>query len=358
MSYSRFIAGLNAAGIEVDRKILADLAVTDAAAFSALVAAGQGCALSDRALSEPLAFTNPKVQRLRRLLGRRSSRPDEGAFVVEGAGARRRGGRRRLGDRGGVRRPPAATPVVARRRCSSSPTACSSGSRRPRRPQPNCSRSCARRTVAPALAGAELRRGRRPARRPGQPRHDPALGRGGRRRRRRAHARLGRSVQPEGRARQRPARCSTSRSSRRRSTTSVPPGCDCSARRRTTATRHTDADWSGRSRSCSATRPTASPTTPRSTSGCASSTAAGREPQRGDGRDACSCSRPPASGVPEGRRAATRRSRPPATLASCPPRARTVEASVVTDRVRGRRITLLVGWVGWCCGWCRRGIGW
>jgi len=38
MSYSRFIAGLNAAGIEVDRKILADLAVHDAAAFSALVA--------------------------------------------------------------------------------------------------------------------------------------------------------------------------------------------------------------------------------------------------------------------------------------------------------------------------------
>lgn len=37
MSYSRFIAGLNAAGIEVDRKILADIAVTDAAAFSALV---------------------------------------------------------------------------------------------------------------------------------------------------------------------------------------------------------------------------------------------------------------------------------------------------------------------------------
>ena len=29
MSYSRFIAGLNAAGIEVDRKILADLAVHD-----------------------------------------------------------------------------------------------------------------------------------------------------------------------------------------------------------------------------------------------------------------------------------------------------------------------------------------
>ena len=37
MSYSRFIAGLKAAGIEVDRKVLADLAVTDPAAFAALV---------------------------------------------------------------------------------------------------------------------------------------------------------------------------------------------------------------------------------------------------------------------------------------------------------------------------------
>lgn len=38
ISYSRFIAGLNAAGIEVNRKVLADLAVTDATAFSAVVA--------------------------------------------------------------------------------------------------------------------------------------------------------------------------------------------------------------------------------------------------------------------------------------------------------------------------------
>ncbi|HHQ13644.1 MAG TPA: 50S ribosomal protein L20 [Chromatiales bacterium] len=36
LSYSRFINGLNQAGIEVDRKILADLAVHDAAAFGAL----------------------------------------------------------------------------------------------------------------------------------------------------------------------------------------------------------------------------------------------------------------------------------------------------------------------------------
>ncbi|MFA5564436.1 MAG: 50S ribosomal protein L20 [Acidimicrobiia bacterium] len=37
ISYSRFIAGLREAGVEVDRKALADLAVTDSAAFAALV---------------------------------------------------------------------------------------------------------------------------------------------------------------------------------------------------------------------------------------------------------------------------------------------------------------------------------
>ena len=36
MSYSRMIDGLNKANIEVDRKVLADLAVFDAAGFSAL----------------------------------------------------------------------------------------------------------------------------------------------------------------------------------------------------------------------------------------------------------------------------------------------------------------------------------
>ncbi len=37
MTYNRFINGLHNAGVEVDRKILADLAVTDPTAFSALV---------------------------------------------------------------------------------------------------------------------------------------------------------------------------------------------------------------------------------------------------------------------------------------------------------------------------------
>jgi large subunit ribosomal protein L20 len=36
-SYSRFIAGLNAAGVEMDRKMLADLAVRDEPAFAQLV---------------------------------------------------------------------------------------------------------------------------------------------------------------------------------------------------------------------------------------------------------------------------------------------------------------------------------
>jgi len=49
MSYSRFIAGLKLAGVDVDRKILADLAVTDPDAFAALV----------KAASDALAPTSP-----------------------------------------------------------------------------------------------------------------------------------------------------------------------------------------------------------------------------------------------------------------------------------------------------------
>jgi len=37
MSYSRFMSGLKKAGIELNRKILADMAMNDAPAFSALV---------------------------------------------------------------------------------------------------------------------------------------------------------------------------------------------------------------------------------------------------------------------------------------------------------------------------------
>ena len=36
MSYSRFMDGLNKAGIELDRKVLADIAISDAAGFASL----------------------------------------------------------------------------------------------------------------------------------------------------------------------------------------------------------------------------------------------------------------------------------------------------------------------------------
>jgi large subunit ribosomal protein L20 len=41
MTYNRFIAGLKLAGVEVDRKILADLAVADPPVFASLVKAAR-----------------------------------------------------------------------------------------------------------------------------------------------------------------------------------------------------------------------------------------------------------------------------------------------------------------------------
>ena len=49
-SYSRFIAGLKAAGIEVDRKNLAEVAIEDPAAFAALVEVAKN-AVSESAAS-------------------------------------------------------------------------------------------------------------------------------------------------------------------------------------------------------------------------------------------------------------------------------------------------------------------
>src|SRR5918911_4774036 len=47
MTYNRFIQGLKAAGVEVDRKVLADLAVNDAHAFTALVEVAKGALPED-----------------------------------------------------------------------------------------------------------------------------------------------------------------------------------------------------------------------------------------------------------------------------------------------------------------------
>ena len=94
--YSRFITGLKVAGVEVDRKVLADLAVTDPAAFAALVdwpgrpaPRGQCPRKRPAANSEPIAAGDAKVQRLRRLIrggalppGRRRRFVAEGVNVV------------------------------------------------------------------------------------------------------------------------------------------------------------------------------------------------------------------------------------------------------------------------------------
>jgi large subunit ribosomal protein L20 len=48
MTYNRFIQGLKAAGVEVDRKMLAELAVHDAAAFTALVETAKAALPAER----------------------------------------------------------------------------------------------------------------------------------------------------------------------------------------------------------------------------------------------------------------------------------------------------------------------
>jgi large subunit ribosomal protein L20 len=49
MTYNRFVQGLRAAGVEVDRKVLAELAVSDAAAFTALVQVARAALPADGA---------------------------------------------------------------------------------------------------------------------------------------------------------------------------------------------------------------------------------------------------------------------------------------------------------------------
>ena len=55
MSYSQFIAGLHAAGIEVDRKILADMAVNDPKAFASMVEQAKAASGAGPAAGQPAA---------------------------------------------------------------------------------------------------------------------------------------------------------------------------------------------------------------------------------------------------------------------------------------------------------------
>jgi large subunit ribosomal protein L20 len=48
LTYNRFVQGLKASGVEVDRRMLADLAVNDPAAFQVLVEQAKGALPDDR----------------------------------------------------------------------------------------------------------------------------------------------------------------------------------------------------------------------------------------------------------------------------------------------------------------------
>jgi large subunit ribosomal protein L20 len=55
LTYNRFVAGLKSAGVDLDRKVLADIAVTDAAAFKALVETARAALRADGKGSAPAA---------------------------------------------------------------------------------------------------------------------------------------------------------------------------------------------------------------------------------------------------------------------------------------------------------------
>ncbi|HWK43189.1 MAG TPA: 50S ribosomal protein L20 [Stellaceae bacterium] len=55
LTYSQFINGLKLAGIELDRKVVSDLAITEPAAFKALVDTAQAAIASAPATAQPTA---------------------------------------------------------------------------------------------------------------------------------------------------------------------------------------------------------------------------------------------------------------------------------------------------------------
>ena len=225
MTYNRFIQGLKAAGVEVDRKVLADLAVTDAAAFAALVevakapcrpdgersAPTESGSLTPRyatdAVDRPAPNAPPRVVAARKLL-RRAGRDRGRAVPRRGRAGRPRGARGRRGC-ASCSSPPtrrAAPPRAARRAARRG---------RPRSPSEAAARAV--RTVTPqgivavcdlldvpldaALARRPaLRRGAVDDRRPGQRRHGHADRRRGRRGRGGVRRRQRRPVQRQGRA--------------------------------------------------------------------------------------------------------------------------------------------------------------
>ena len=243
MTYNRFIQGLKAAGVEVDRKVLADLAVNDAAAFSALVEVAKAALPADvnapgrrrrtrpppddasapgesRRNPMPPVPLGPELTSIRSGAGAGGSASHQARLPGPRGPLPRRGpaGRPRGGGRPGTvtravrhrARPPTrhAELLATGRRAAG--VAGPPGQRRgdgghrpdrhpagARRGLPRCSTArstrCSRR---PPAAGR--RAGARP--RPRQRRHGPAHGRRGRRRRRAADRRQRRPLQRQVRA--------------------------------------------------------------------------------------------------------------------------------------------------------------
>ena len=65
MTYNRFIQGLGLAGIEVDRKILADLAVNDLPAFVVLVEAAKAALPDDVNAPRVSAYSSTLIESAR-----------------------------------------------------------------------------------------------------------------------------------------------------------------------------------------------------------------------------------------------------------------------------------------------------
>ena len=116
MTYNRFIQGLNLAGVEVDRKILADLAVNDVAAFNALVETAKAALPDD--VNAPRAEASRLTARLTRAPDR-GQRPGQGSAEAQPPlGSRRAAAvpcRRPEGGRGRAVGAPAASSRCSRR---------------------------------------------------------------------------------------------------------------------------------------------------------------------------------------------------------------------------------------------------
>lgn len=61
LSYSKFISGLSAAGVTLDRKVLADLAVRDGEAFAKLVTLAGGKSVAAEQVQHAAAAAAPEV---------------------------------------------------------------------------------------------------------------------------------------------------------------------------------------------------------------------------------------------------------------------------------------------------------